>query len=53
MQLGNEPATLEWTCVNCDGEPWGLGVWEDRTGYPNAEWTDTASRWAETNEVPS
>ncbi len=17
----------EWACINCDGEPWGLGVW--------------------------
>jgi hypothetical protein len=34
-------------------EPWGLSVWEDLTGYHSAEWTDAATRWAETYEVPS
>ncbi len=21
------PGEWEWACINCDGEPWGLGVW--------------------------
>jgi hypothetical protein len=52
MQLGTEPATLKWACVNCDGEPWGIGVWEDRGGYPDDEWTAAAIKWAQTHEVP-
>ena len=53
LRLGTEPATLEWVCVNCDGEPWGIGVWEDRAGYPDDEWTAAATNWAKTHEVPN
>ena len=53
MQLGtDEPPAIEWACVNCDGEPWGIGVWADQTGYPHAEWTAAAKRWAETHDIP-
>lgn len=38
----NEP---DWSCVNCDGEPWGLGVWPDQVGYPHAEWTESAKKF--------
>ncbi len=21
------PGESDWACINCDGEPWGMGVW--------------------------
>jgi hypothetical protein len=30
MELYWSLGDWDWCCVNCDGEPWGLGVW-DRT----------------------
>ena len=43
--------TPDWACVECDGEPWGLGVWEKQTGYPHATWTPAATAWAETHKL--
>jgi hypothetical protein len=52
VSLGSGPAELEWLCISREAEPWGLGVWADATGYPDAAWTQAASIWAKTHEVP-
>jgi len=53
-QMGDEARWLpmawnrgqrDWACVNCDDEPWGLGVHENITG--EGRWTTTASAWIE------
>lgn len=38
----------DWACIHCDGEPWGLGVWEVGEHWGESE----ELRWAcQTNYV--
>jgi hypothetical protein len=62
VQMGDEARLLpmmwkdgaeDWACVNCDAEPWELGVWPDRRGYPSNPRTAAAREWEKTHpETP-